>query len=114
MRRTSRGRRWQPRRPSMSHEAPAPRAAAGGTSKAVWLRRIQGQGLLLVLLILIVFFTTQSKYFLTPQNFFSIGSVASALGIMAVAQTFLIISGGFDLSVGSVVALTGVVIGVLF
>ena len=28
---------------------------------------------------------------------------------MAVAQTFLIISGGFDLSVGSVVALTGVV-----
>ena len=38
----------------------------------------------------------------------------SALGIMAVAQTFLIISGGFDLSVGSVVALTGVAIGVLF
>ncbi len=98
----------------MSHEAPTPRTAGGGTTKAVWLRRIQGQGLLLVLLILIVFFTTQSKYFLTTQNFFSIGSVASALGIMAVAQTFLIISGGFDLSVGSVVALTGVVIGVLF
>jgi len=80
----------------------------------MWLRRIQGQGLVLVLLILIAFFTSQSRYFLTPQNFFSIGSVASALGIMAVAQTFLIISGGFDLSVGSVVALTGVVIGVLF
>lgn len=83
-------------------------------SRAVWIRRLQAQGLPLVLLILVVFFTTQSKYFLTPQNFFSIGSVASALGIMAVAQTFLIISGGFDLSVGSVVALTGVVIGVLF
>jgi len=95
----------------------APATKPGGdapSNRAVWLRRIQGQGLLLVLLILVVFFTSQSKYFLTPQNFFSIGSVASALGIMAVAQTFLIISGGFDLSVGSVVALTGVVIGVLF
>lgn len=97
----------------MSHEA-LTRGVPGGTRQAVWLRRIQGQGLLLVLLILVVFFTTQSRYFLTSQNFFSIGSVASALGIMAVAQTFLIISGGFDLSVGSVVALTGVVIGVLF
>ncbi len=92
-------------------ERPAPSARA---NRAMWLRRLQGQGLVLVLLILVVFFTSQSRFFLTPQNFFSIGSVASALGIMAVAQTFLIISGGFDLSVGSVVALTGVVIGVLF
>jgi len=83
-------------------------------NRASWLRRIQGQGLVLVLLILVVFFTTQSPYFLTSQNFFSIGSVGSALGIMAIAQTFLIISGGFDLSVGSVVALTGVTIGVLY
>ncbi len=88
--------------------------ADGRSNRAVWLRRIQGQGLVLVLLVLVVFFTSQSQYFLTSQNFFSIGSAASALGIMAVAQTFLIISGGFDLSVGSVVALTGVVIGVLF
>ncbi|MCY7419449.1 MAG: ABC transporter permease [Chloroflexi bacterium] len=95
--------------------APTPRPDADGRSnRAVWLRRIQGQGLVLVLLLLIVIFTSQSKYFLTSQNFFSIGSAATALGIMAVAQTFLIISGGFDLSVGSVVALTGVVIGVLF
>lgn len=98
----------------MSHEALTQRPVAAGANKAIWLRRLQGQGLLLVLLILVVFFTTQSRFFLTPQNFFSIGSVASALGIMAVAQTFLIIAGGFDLSVGSVVALTGVVIGVLF
>ncbi len=84
------------------------------SDRVIWLRRIQGQGLVLVLVVLVVFFTTQSRYFLTPQNFFSIGSVASALGIMAVAQTFLVIAGGFDLSVGSVVALTGVVIGVLF
>jgi ribose/xylose/arabinose/galactoside ABC-type transport system permease subunit len=98
----------------LSHEAVSKRPVAGGPTKAIWLRRLQGQGLLLVLLLLVVFFTTQSRFFLTPQNFFSIGSVASALGIMAVAQTFLIIAGGFDLSVGSVVALTGVVIGVLF
>lgn len=91
---------------------PAP--AGGPGRREMLLRRVQGQGLLLVLLVLIVFFASQSRYFLTPQNFFSIGSAASALGIMAVAQTFLIIAGGFDLSVGSVVAVTGVVIGLLY
>jgi len=42
-----------------------------------------------------------------------IGGGTAALGIMAVAQTFLIISGGIDISVGSVVALSGVVLGLL-
>jgi ribose transport system permease protein len=72
---------------------------------------IQGQGLLVMLVGLIIAFTVSSGNFLTVDNFLNIGSSAAALGIMAVAQTFLIVSGGFDVSVGSVVAMTTVIIG---
>lgn len=72
---------------------------------------MQGQGLLVMLIALVVFFTTQSQYFLTWSNFFNVGASAAALGILAIPQTYLIISGGFDVSGGAVVALTGVIIG---
>lgn len=74
---------------------------------------LQSQGLLAMLIGLIVTFSLLSPYFLQVDNFLNVGSGAAALGIMAVAQTYLIIAGGFDVSVGSVVALTGVVIGLL-
>ena len=51
------------------------------------------------------------------EGFFTAGNVIDMLagnaflGVVAVGMTFVILSGGIDLSVGSVVALTGVVIG---
>jgi ribose transport system permease protein len=72
---------------------------------------IQGQGLLVMLVALIITFSVQSHFFLTWNNFFNIGTSSAVLGILAIPQTYLIISGGFDVSVGSVVALSGVVIG---
>jgi ribose transport system permease protein len=72
---------------------------------------IQKQGLLFMLLLLILFFRHGSTYFFTITNFLTIGVGATALGVMAVAQTPLIISGGIDVSVGSVVAITTVLIG---
>lgn len=72
---------------------------------------VQGQGLLVMLVTLIAVFASLSGNFLTGSNFLNIGSAVAALGIMATAQTFLIISGGFDVSVGSVVAMTTVLIG---
>jgi ribose transport system permease protein len=74
---------------------------------------VQGQGLLAMLLLLGVYFAANSEYFLTWSNVLTIGASAAALGVMAVAQTYLIISGGIDVSVGSVVALCGVVMGIL-
>ena len=75
---------------------------------------LRRQGLLLMLILMIIFFRFQSpEYFLTFDNVITILVGATALGIMASAQTPLIISGGLDVSVGSVVALTTVMVGKL-
>lgn len=57
--------------------------------------------------------------FLSP-NFFSVANISttaigmSSDGIIAVGMTVALVLGGFDLSVGSVLALSGVVVGALF
>src|SRR5262245_51301285 len=60
-----------------------------------------------------IYFGLSSPYFLEPSNALIIGATAAPLGIMALAQTFLILSGGIDVSVGSVVAITTVTAGLL-
>ncbi|MGS0724835.1 ABC transporter permease [Shewanella sp. 0m-11] len=50
-----------------------------------------------------------SNYFLTQGNFLSILRQVSINGILAVGMTFVIIVAGVDLSVGSVLALAGIV-----
>lgn len=76
-------------------------------------RLAQGQGLAVILGLLILYYALASPYFFTTDNLLLIGSTASALGIMAVFQTYLIVSGGVDLSVGATLALTGVAIGLM-
>jgi ribose transport system permease protein len=51
--------------------------------------------------------------FLTSANLLSILLATSLIGIVAVGETFVIITGGIDLSPGSVVAFTGVATGLL-
>jgi ribose transport system permease protein len=70
----------------------------------------QGGGLLILYLGLIVWFAKASPYFLSVSNFLNIGTNIAYIGIMATLMTLVILSGGFDLSVGAVVALTGVAI----
>lgn len=50
-----------------------------------------------------------TPYFFTPQNILIILRQVSINGILAIGVTFVIIAGGIDLSLGSVLALTGVV-----
>jgi ribose/xylose/arabinose/galactoside ABC-type transport system permease subunit len=81
----------------------APRAwsrLAGGLSG--WA--VEG---LFILVVLIGFIA--SPQFLTAFNVDSLLHQAAILGVLAVGQYLVIISGGFDLSVGAVVALTGMV-----
>jgi ribose transport system permease protein len=52
-----------------------------------------------------------SPYFLTQNNVFNILDQSVVVGIVAVGMTFVILTGGIDLSVGSVAGLTGVVLG---
>jgi ribose transport system permease protein len=65
-----------------------------------------GPGLFLILLIEIIFFTFMSEYFFSWQNFKNIFRASTIIGIMALGQTIVMISGGFDLSVGSISAAT--------
>jgi ribose transport system permease protein len=52
-----------------------------------------------------------SPYFLTTNNVFNILDQSVVIGIVAVGMTFVILTGGIDLSVGSVAGLTGVILG---
>ena len=66
-------------------------------------------GLLGVLVVLcIVGYATRPDSFLTEANISTMLRLAAAIGVVSVGMTFVIISGGIDLSVGSIVALSGV------
>ena len=54
-----------------------------------------------------------SPYFLKPDNLFNILKSMSYIGIASVGMTMLIISGGLDLSVGSMIGLGGMVMAFL-
>lgn len=53
-----------------------------------------------------------TPHFLTVSNLLNIAEQTSINAIVAVGMTYVIVSGGIDLSVGSIVALSGVVLGV--
>ncbi len=75
------------------------------------LRRLKGSesSLLLILAVLFVFLAFASPTFLTVRNLSNLGRQTSINGIVALGMTFVIISGGIDLSVGAVVGLSGMV-----
>lgn len=77
-----------------------------------WLRRnvgIQNLGLLITLLILVLFIGSQvGDRFFRPVNILNIGLSVSILGLVAIAQTFVMLSGGLDISLGSAVGLGSV------
>jgi ribose transport system permease protein len=67
----------------------------------------QALGLPLALLALVIGFGVSSEYFLTRETFLSIANDIPTLLVMAVGMTYVLVIGGIDLSVGSVLALSG-------
>ncbi len=65
-------------------------------------------GIYLVLVVMIIFLSFMSPTFFTAGNFLNILRQVSINGILAMGMTFILITGGIDLSVGSVLALAGV------
>src|ERR687893_869092 len=61
------------------------------------------------LVILAVIFTSQQPAFASEQNFWFLLRQNFVYGILAVGMTFVILTGGIDLSVGSVLAFAGLV-----
>lgn len=63
------------------------------------------------LIALCVVMSFLSPFFFTFNNLFNVGTQIAVIAILAFGQTFVIVSGGIDLSVGSVLGLAGVVFG---
>ncbi len=61
--------------------------------------------------LLIILISISSPYFLTVKNIVNVLRQVSIVAIVSVGMTYVIITGGIDLSVGSVAALSGVVTG---
>ncbi len=64
-------------------------------------------GVLLALLVLVLILSFASPYFLKPLNLFNVLRGMSTIGIMTIGVTMVIITGGIDLSVGSLLAVAG-------
>ena len=65
------------------------------------------------LLALIIFFGIRSPYFFTLNNFLNIGLYAAIMGTIACGMTFINVSGCIDISVGSQVALIGMIVAIV-
>lgn len=66
-------------------------------------------GIFIILIAIIVISSVISPYFMKYNNILSIARQVSVTGILALGETLLIISGMIDLSMGSVLALSGMV-----
>ncbi|MBL1420869.1 MAG: ABC transporter permease [Alphaproteobacteria bacterium] len=86
--------------------------AEGQENLSVKVRMIQftqQYGIFLALVACCVFLAFANEYFLTTRNVLNILRQTSINGILAIGMTFVILTRGIDLSVGSIVAFTGVV-----
>src|SRR5580700_2235388 len=77
--------------------------ASANTTRLNWA----GQAPLITLIVLCVVTALLTNRFLSPLNLTNILVQSSIMAVIAMGMTFVIVGGGFDLSVGSTVALSG-------
>lgn len=70
--------------------------------------------LALLLVVVLVFLAQSSDRFLTVDNLLNQARLMTEIGLIALAMTFVIVTGGIDLSVGSIVGVVAIVLGVLW
>ena len=70
--------------------------------------------MLLILILMWLLLSLLSPYFFTASNLWEITLQTAVIGIIAAGQTLVILSGGIDLSVGSVFACAGIAGGLVF
>lgn len=84
------------------------------TAKEFLLHYGRQFGTLLGLIALCLTLDFLTPYFLTVSNLLNVAQQISVIAIMAVGMTFVIITAGIDLSVGSVLALSGMALAATF
>lgn len=94
--------------------APMPRRRIRWDALAKWIAWSRDQtGVFLGLMLLLTVLSLLSPPFRRIDNFMLILLETAAIGIVAVGQTMVVLTGGIDLPVGSIIALTGVVAALL-
>jgi len=86
---------------------------AVGRSRAFLRSIISGAGPALVLIAMAAALWVMSPAFRSPTSLMLIGLEAAALGLVAAGQTFVILTGGIDLSVEAMVSFSGVIAAIL-
>ena len=73
------------------------------------------EGILFVILVVVVaVLASRSEAFFTASNLINQGRLMSEVGLVALPMTFIIVTGGIDLSVGSILGLCAILLGVLW
>src|SRR5215475_4749065 len=86
-----------------------PRDVAAPKRKELKSSLIQLAGMLPVLILICVLFAALTPNFLTENNIINVVRQASINIVLAAGMTFVILTGGIDLAVGSVLGLTAVI-----
>lgn len=92
--------------PSSQSERASARRPPGWRPGLSWMRENWIFG---VLVLIVVVFSLASGSFLTRANWLNTSSTATEVLLLAVGETFVIVSGGIDLSVGATLGLSGMV-----
>lgn len=77
--------------------------------KIQWKNIVQKFGTPIMLIMLFIFFACKSEYFCTSSNLINILRQVSVTGIITLGMTFVMLTGGIDLSVGSLVGLSSII-----
>jgi ribose transport system permease protein len=97
-----------------TRDAPEPtgfrarRAPTAAGLRRTALRLVRGNGILLAFVVLIALGASQSEHFLTFENFANVARQASIAGILGIGMTFVILTAGIDLSVGSILGIVAI------
>ncbi|KPQ12903.1 MAG: ribose transport system permease protein [Rhodobacteraceae bacterium HLUCCA09] len=83
---------------------------AGGSSGAKVGTFLAKQGILIAFVLFMVSFALASERFLDPDNILGVIRSSAILGVMALGVTFVVISGNLDLSVGSLMSFSTIVV----
>ena len=67
----------------------------------------------IILVAIVALFSILSPYFLRIRNVYAIGLTISVIGIVCIGQSLVLLTGAFDLSVGSIAGFAGIVVAYL-
>lgn len=83
------------------------------TNKRDYSAFMRKYGVILVLLLMVILLSIVSPVFLTVSNIISVLLQVAINGILALGMVFVITAGGIDLSIGSMLALAGSIVGAM-